>query len=495
MKRRKRNRDARGKRENVVHDDMNNAFYDAEETNKTNKETPFSKIQHIKENARSVVLTTLSNVSVIERVCRFLQLVAVAPFVIVLYVSLYFMLKIFPCLPFPSILPVGLKNAFGRGSIKDIVTTGTPDYKRFDVDGNELLEVKNMNWDFPWKQDNNIYWFGKGNVCSRMKKVTTMRKKIKNDVEVEVVDSYIMSDFFDSSKPSVIYIHGYSPGTTKRGFRETINWRENDKGLFHSTNTLDMWIDKGYNCGIFYWNSQADELDLKVAERKIYTEHGPGKMRYLLRGGDNCESYWYEAGVNTSNTESDSFMINDAPIAKQFYNHYCKHFTSMHCAPIHLVGHSLGCQIALESIKLMHNTINTTVPLPSRLALLDPFCSALRVNNFKSNLRNIVENINTNNNTESNIVIETYATSIIGEGFLISHTPVKLLKKLTYYSNINSNLIPWYSIKWRHICVIHYYFSSIVFDEHDVCNKDATWNEAIPHAGASLEMIRKRMRY
>eukprot|EP00943_MAST-04B_sp_MAST-4B-sp1_P001234 g1234.t1 len=269
------------------------------------------------------------------------------------------MLKIFPCLPFPSFLPVGLKNAFGRGSLTDIVTTETPDYKRFDVNGNKFLEVKNMNWDFPWKQDNNIYWFA------------------KNDVEVETLDSYIMSDFFDPSKPSVIYIHGYSPGTTKRGFRETINWRENDKGWFDSTNTLDMWIDKGYNCGIFYWNSQADELDLKVAERKIYTEHGPEKMRYLLRGGGNCESYWYEAGINTTNTGSDSFMINDAPIAKQFYNHYCKHFTSKHSAPIHLVGHSLGCQIALESIKLMHNSIHPTVPLPSRLALLDPFCSEL----------------------------------------------------------------------------------------------------------------------
>ena len=49
----------------------------------------------------------------------------------------------------------------------------------------------------------------------------------------------------------MIYIHGYSPGTTKRGFRETINWREKDKGLFKSTNTLDLWIEKGYNCGIF----------------------------------------------------------------------------------------------------------------------------------------------------------------------------------------------------------------------------------------------------
>ena len=91
------------------------------------------------------------------------------------------------------------------------------------------------------------------------------------------------------------------------------------------------------------------------------------------------------------------------------------------------------------------------------------------------------------------MVIETYATSIIGEGFLISHTPVRLLKKLTYYNVINSSLIPWYSIKWRHICVLHYYFSSIVFDMDDYHNKNETWNTSIPHAGASLEMIRQRM--
>merc|ERR1712224_1035621 len=90
------------------------------------------------------------------------------------------------------------------------------------------------------------------------------------------------------------------------------------------------------------------------------------------------------------------------------------------------------------------------------------------------------------------MAIETYATYIVGEGFLVSHTPVKLLKKLTYYNVINSTVIPWYDIKHRHICALHYYFSSIAFDADDYFNQDETWNKSMPHAGASLEMIRSR---
>ena len=90
--------------------------------------------------------------------------------------------------------------------------------------------------------------------------------------------------------------------------------------------------------------------------------------------------------------------------------------------------------------------------LPSRLTLLDPFCSELRVAQFKENLRYVAHK----NNTK--LAIETYASSIVGQDFLVSRTPVSTLKQLTYYSVINSSLIPWYNIKWRHISVVHYYF-------------------------------------
>ena len=440
------------------------------------------KLNDIKENARNVLLNSLRNVSIFEKIYRYIQLIVVAPFIIVVYISLYSLLKIFPFIPFPSFLPVGVKNIFGRGSLKDVVTTDVPNYKSEKIDGEQFVEVKNMNWEFPWKQDNGLYWYGKGNVCSKMKKI------LKNTDDKE--EEYELSEFFDPTKPSMIYIHGYSPGTTKRGFRETINWREKDKGLFKSTNTLDLWIEKGYNCGIFYWNSQADELDVKVAERKIYSENGKEKMRYLVRGGEDGKSFWYEPGLSSNKTDDDIFMINDKSIALQFYYHYYEHFMPRHVAPIHIVGHSLGCQIALASIKIIRDR-SLFYPLPTRLTLLDPFCSKVCANNFKQNLQYVANNIV--NDKVNAMVIETYATSIIGEGFLISHTPVRLLKKLTYYNVINSSLIPWYSIKWRHICVLHYYFSSIVFDMDDYHNKNETWNTSIPHAGASLEMIRQRM--
>ena len=51
-----------------------------------------------------------------------------------------------------------------------------------------------------------------------------------------------------------------------------------------------------------YWNSQADELDVKVAERKIYSENGKEKMRYLVRGGEDGQSFWYEPGLSSNKT-------------------------------------------------------------------------------------------------------------------------------------------------------------------------------------------------
>ena len=61
-------------------------------------------------------------------------------------------------------------------------------------------------------------------------------------------------------------------GTTVRGFRETINWVNEDSGphWFQDTYSVDLWLHRGYNVGIFYWNQFSDEEDVKEAERKIY---------------------------------------------------------------------------------------------------------------------------------------------------------------------------------------------------------------------------------
>ena len=437
----------------------------------SSRPTILTSLPDIRDNATRILTDTLTEVQILEKVYRGLQLILLIPIIVILYTSIFLALKIFPCLPFPFFLPVGLKNIFGRGSLKDVITTEEPERKPDNVDGDAFVSVKNMTWDFPWKQDNGIYWYGKGNVCSKTQKGRR-------------ADKTVFSEFFYPEKPSVIYIHGYSPGTTKRGFRETINWRGDDNNLFTSTNTLDLWIDKGYNCGIFYWNAQADELDLRIAERKIYNKTGNGNMRYLVRGGSDGKALWYEPGL----CDQDTLVNNDKPIAVQFYIQYCQHFLQTHTAPIQIVGHSLGTQIALHSIRMMIENKAEKHVLPSRLTLLDPFCSELRVAQFKENLRYVAHK----NNTK--LAIETYASSIVGQGFLVSRTPVRTLKQLTYYSVINSSLIPWYSIKWRHISVVHYYFSSIVYGARDVHNRDETWDASIPHAGASLEAIRKQMR-
>ena len=47
------------------------------------------KLNDIKENARNVLLNSLRSVSIFEKIYRYIQLIVIAPFIIVVYISLY----------------------------------------------------------------------------------------------------------------------------------------------------------------------------------------------------------------------------------------------------------------------------------------------------------------------------------------------------------------------------------------------------------------------
>ena len=72
--------------------------------------------------------------------------------------------------------------------------------------------------------------------------------------------------YYDNDAPTVIFIHGWQNGATKKLQRETFNRHDNggpDKDLAYS------WRQAGYNVGILYWNQFADEGEVKDAEAKV----------------------------------------------------------------------------------------------------------------------------------------------------------------------------------------------------------------------------------
>ncbi len=88
--------------------------------------------------------------------------------------------------------------------------------------------------------DYGIYWFGTGNVSQK-------------------AVAGVANPYFNPSKPTVIYIHGWQNGSSQRGSRETFNYKQNDATYGIDVNAADAWISAGWNIGIFYWNQFADE--------------------------------------------------------------------------------------------------------------------------------------------------------------------------------------------------------------------------------------------
>ena len=433
----------------------------------------FGSLSATEAEARHVVANTYL-VGWGERWLQCLVIWTVAPVILVVVSPVWVLLRCFPCIPWPYFLPVGLKQFFGRATTVDDRRSpvhggkSTTPVSAADIAKREAAcETVGVGWAFPWKEDNGLYWFGMGNKCSKGPD----------------------SCYFDPSKPTVIYLHGWEPGTTQRGFRETINWRWGDP-LFSNTDTLDLWIHRGYNCGIFYWNGQSDELENADAERKIFNTSGRTCMRYRYRGGADGNDLWY----------GPPLPEHDKPVSEQVLDAYIEHFggrSNMPPQSVRIVGHSLGCQLSLEFLRLLSlkrtEKQHQCLPFPSRLSLLDPYFTAGRAEYLPKDCNG---NVHTNASwgseilemlaTTSSIAMDTYLTSLIGRGWL-GGSAKAALHKHTVVNSVGYRGVHWTSIKTLHICAVHLYFVSIVVTNADV---GALKTGLITYAGTSDKHVR-----
>ncbi|EOD34927.1 hypothetical protein EMIHUDRAFT_227933 [Emiliania huxleyi CCMP1516] len=249
---------------------------------------------------------------------------------------------------------------------------------------------------------------------------------------------------WDPAQPTVVYVHGWEPGTTARGFRETFNWRRNVKqpslGVkgerVPDIDAAELWAARGWNVALFYWNQcVADQL--------------ASALLPLWRAA-------YGGGPSSSSS------------------------------PLRLVGHSLGAQLVLEAVgrlverqppkgrRHLHLAEVSMQEAPLRIALLDPFFSpgakqylprqtspaARGVANLSAALRSL-----------PHLPVELYRASILGDpplcAALLPHLgdPTPQLHELAAFGYVVPPGVHPLSPRARHIAAVGLYFLSIAHEE------------------------------
>jgi hypothetical protein len=227
------------------------------------------------------------------------------------------------------------------------------------------------------------------------------------------------NSYFDPTKPSVIYIHGWQKDTTLRDyFREypyfiiTSSVKNVDTGRF--------WINKGFNIGVFFWNQFADESEVKDAEAKIwFYNNGYKNMRYRLYDG----SY-------------KDFALPKS-VGDLAFEEFVKNFSNYNGSEIRIVGHSLGNQLATLLTYKVHQAIKSgQLPqnvMPKRLVLLDPFWSKYgksylggkTTSEISSNyVREMIE--------QRGLAVEMYKSSMLG-GYLVGDENAAMKSIVAFY--------------------------------------------------------------
>jgi uncharacterized protein YjdB len=301
------------------------------------------------------------------------------------------------------------------------------------------------------KLDASIYWYGKGNLC---------QKFIPGQ----------SNPYFDSNKPTVLYIHGWQNNSTTKLYRESFNPSKMDPDYGEDVNSCDYWIDKGWNIGIFYWNQFSDESELKDAEAKIWTTSGPKGMRWRKSDG--------------------SYVTTNLPTvsaAQLFVDQYKSALSNYNGSEIRIVGHSLGGQMAINTTKIICDGIdkgNISSKLkPNRVALLDPFWSKDGKSYLNNRWTGEVCREYVTSLESKGIAFEQYKTSNINDLFIGDAN--EGMRKLTCFTEVDSSFIPFINQMNKHRYARDWYFYSMAFNPPKAENNSVFAGATAPSASAA----------
>jgi hypothetical protein len=381
----------------------------------------------------------------------FILIVIIAP---LLFIPFLF-LRCCTCIPLPKSFPAWARNVLNRVNVEHSKLTMTVKAinpsKTITTQNLPIIETK-QNWMlYPFAiEAPQIIFFDKNNTIIPSKDIQSPSK-----------------NKFDRNKPTLLYVHGYEPGTTARGFRETMNTPtgvdfNNTYPVLHTGN---LWIERGYNICVFYWNQFSDEPDIKVAEKKIYTN---GPHRCAIKSSRSNSGNGPETISFHLYGDSDTLSI-----AKQLRDEYMKYFSKEngYNGKVTMVGHSMGGQLVIEASRLLlfnsvsndsSNISNIELPCFEKLCVIDPFFSSGTknyindsLNSYNSVADRATETLKKIKTYHPNVVLETQITSIVGEGWLGSHC-AGLQKFTTYRTHLLPDMF-WMNVKDRH-CIAHHIF-------------------------------------
>ena len=177
--------------------------------------------------------------------------------------------------------------------------------------------------------------------------------------------------FFDPTRPTLIYFHGWSPGEMSKDEPRSFNKHKR----FPSAPDLDLvkaWADLGWNVGMMDWTQFADtsfetgtvgiiptKFSYDTVERRVWGHDDHGELVYYLSDGSRHVS-------------------TEASVADMFANEYVAFMNSVAKSgpEVRFFGHSLGTQMAMTVAYRVFHMGTTAAPinpaiLPVRISLTD----------------------------------------------------------------------------------------------------------------------------
>ncbi|MDR0697061.1 MAG: hypothetical protein LBF68_05980 [Christensenellaceae bacterium] len=334
---------------------------------------------------------------------------------------------------------------------------------------------------YPELEDQGLFWAYWNNTTN-------------SHVEV-AADSEAGASLIDPAKPTIIMVHGmmtdgHKVKTTFWLMGSIASTGSVEFGLTGGVSLVKLWLDAGWNVGMFHYNRFASESIVYAnIEKKIWSTDTDVGLRFKYPKGSYSES------------------VSEYCLAEHFAAEYARAVSflpdSFGNSEIRFACHSMGGQLTAPGLFLITELVRVNqIPsraIPNRYAMLDPFFGA-GIQNDDGTINSIsAQDIYTRwNNTplinnrpadtmiecirvlkENNIVTEYYGYQ---QSFLVALTPTsitKLLKQLVVYTYIDPHYEN-YSNNYNfttdaHGALADWYYCSIVFNPPINATREASY--------------------
>ncbi len=301
--------------------------------------------------------------------------------------------------------------------------------------------------------DVNIYWYGPNNQNQRAVRGQT-------------------NPYFNPSRPTIIYIHGWQKDTTVRLIRENFN----RSAVNDNADVARPWIDRNWNVGIFYWNQLADENEVKDAEAKIHTTNST-------------------LFTNATRWRDSTGVYRPGPaltVTQQFVNAYKSAMVNYTGPEVRFAGHSLGSQLAITGASALWREKNAGILparlVPTRVALLDhAFLQGPKSWIGNKWTGQVARDLVSQNRSE--IIYENYRTSAATSNGFIGDTNQGLID-MTPFVDVYPQMYGSFDFSNRHVFAMGYYFASMGVPAMKVeCNGYAVPSAALPNSSLRVLAI------